>query len=234
MPDNRFKETYISMRDAVGYTEPISYGEWLRLREDYKAAWLYVQFYSQIALAWRKVSLNNQFADPDNGVSEMLRYCVKNVDIIKSDPPRFTKEYMYQVAYNCLYCIAIDRVSYKMTYELFLSQYIHSSDGTDINIFESMVSETGEDPLNDMYKREIWELITKSIDETPAVRVIHKHDGTTCCQNPRAELIRAYERAMSTGFLSSPLRKKLKTIFEDYKDLASYIQKQPVKGVKSV
>ena len=90
---NRFRETYNSMREAVGYEKPLSYQEWLNLRDDYKAAWLYVQFFDQISLAWYKVSVNNIHADADNGVSEMLSYCVKNVSKIVEDQKRLKQKF---------------------------------------------------------------------------------------------------------------------------------------------
>jgi hypothetical protein len=145
------------MREAIGYEEPISYQEWLNIRDDYKAAWLYVQFFDQISLAWYKVSLNNIHADPDNGVSEMLSYCVKNVKKIIEDGKRFTPNYMYKVAYNCLYCIAIDRVGYKMTYESCVSQYISSGDGTELDIFDTVADD--ENPLEEISRSDLWNII---------------------------------------------------------------------------
>ena len=154
---NRFRETYNSMRETIGYTKPISYQEWVNVRDDYKAAWLYVQFFDQISLAWYKVSLNNRYADEDNGVSEMLSYCVKNVTKILEDGRRFTPNYMYRVAYNCLYCIAIDRVGFKMTYETCVSQYVNSGDGDELNIFDTVAVD--ESPLEEITREEIWEII---------------------------------------------------------------------------
>lgn len=154
---NRFRETYNSMRESINYSKPISYQEWVNVRDDYKAAWLYVQFFDQISLAWYKVSVNNRYADADNGVSEMLSYCVKNVTKILEDGKRFTPNYMYRVAYNCLYCIAIDRVGFKMTYESCVSQYINAGDGDELDIFDTVAVD--ECPLEEITRGELWEII---------------------------------------------------------------------------
>lgn len=101
-----FYATKAMFRDYLNYTKPLSYEEWLNVSDDDKAAVLYVQFFDQIVLAWYKVK---SFYTPDeDGVSTMLQYLIKNVPVIMNDKSRFTPNYIYRVASNCLYCICHD------------------------------------------------------------------------------------------------------------------------------
>lgn len=73
----QFKATYNSIANAINYTEPLSYDQWLKLHDDYKAGALFVQFYDQICLAYRK--LYNNATVEEECVSEILAYLCKNV-----------------------------------------------------------------------------------------------------------------------------------------------------------
>lgn len=99
-------ETRNMFRSAVGFDEPLSYDEWMSLRDDLKAAALYVQFFSQITLAWNKAK--SFYTLEEDGVSTVLQYLEKNVPIIMKDESRFSPRYIYRVAYNCMYCICHD------------------------------------------------------------------------------------------------------------------------------
>lgn len=103
---NAFYETKALFADYTHYTHPLSYDEWLAVADQDKAAVLYVQFFDQITLAWFKTK--SFFVIEEDGVSTVLQYLVKNVPLIQAAPAKFTPNYIYKVAYNCLYCISHD------------------------------------------------------------------------------------------------------------------------------
>ncbi len=102
----QFLQTKMRFREFANYERPLSYEEWMSAPDECKAAILYVQFYDQITLAWMKTQ--RVYADINDGVSEVLQYLNKNVEKIKNDGKRFTPNYIYRVAYNCLSCLSWD------------------------------------------------------------------------------------------------------------------------------
>lgn len=104
--NSEFYKTLCLYRNYIGYKKPYSYNQWMRLPDNQKAAALYCQFYDQITLAWYKVY--TKWSLESEGVSYLVRHLVKNVDKIKNDKKRFKPQYMYKVAWNCLYCVCID------------------------------------------------------------------------------------------------------------------------------
>lgn len=92
---------------SVYYPKNISYNEWVQAEPDHKAALLYVKFYQEVTLAWYNAvtSKNVVFISQDDGVSTILQYLMKNVDIISQDEGRFTAEYVYTVCYRCLFSL---------------------------------------------------------------------------------------------------------------------------------
>lgn len=105
---NLFKEFL-----SVYYSKNISYNEWVQAEPDHKAALLYVKFYQEVTLAWYNAvtSKNIVFISQDEGVSTVLQYLMKNVDIISQDEERFTAEYVYTVCYRCLFSLWRSRKS---------------------------------------------------------------------------------------------------------------------------
>lgn len=101
-----FYDTYRMYREYLGYTHEYTYKQWLRLDDKFKAAALYIQFYNEITLAWYKVK--TEWSIEEEGVECVNQYLIKNVDKIKQDKKRFTPQYIYKVAWNCLYCVCID------------------------------------------------------------------------------------------------------------------------------
>lgn len=121
-----FYDTYKLYREYIGYTHPFSYKQWKHLPENFKAAALYVQFYNEITLAWHKV--RTAWAIEEEGVETINQYLIKNVAKIESDKNRFKPQYIYRVAYNCLYCICIDPSKNKDKYYNEVSESFSSSD----------------------------------------------------------------------------------------------------------
>ena len=97
-------ETMKLFRSATNLVvnEPLTFDEWVALPDEQKSAALYVMFFNQITLAYYK---SRSFYSPEeDNVSIVCQYLEKNVPIIKNNPRRYTPRYIYQVAYNCMFC----------------------------------------------------------------------------------------------------------------------------------
>lgn len=122
-----FYSTLKLYRNYIGYEKPISYNRWMRLEKKFKAPYLFVQFYNEITLAWYKVK--TKWSIEEEGVEVINQYLVKNVEKIEKDKKRFTPQYIYKVAYNCLYCLCIDPSKNKDRYYNETSESFKSDDG---------------------------------------------------------------------------------------------------------
>ena len=151
---NAFNETRNLFIAHTGYTRPLSYQEWILVPDEDKAAVLFVQFFDQITLAWYKTK--SFFVVEDDGVSTMLQYLIKNVPIIQDNSKRFTKSYIYQVAYNCLYCISHDIKRDKQRFENEISNIVSAGED-ELDLFDTVVDHSSID--SEMDKQEFWELI---------------------------------------------------------------------------
>ena len=80
---------------------PLSYDDWVKLPDEHKAAALFVQFYQEILSAWNRCYSSTAISD-DSAVSIILQYLQKNVNKIVNDRNRYSCEYVYTVAHNCL------------------------------------------------------------------------------------------------------------------------------------
>lgn len=123
---SEFYNTYKLYREYINFTENYSYKKWMKLPDKYKAAALYCQFYNEITLAWYKVKTS--WSIEEEGVECINQYLIKNVEKIKKDQKRFTPQYIYTVAYNCLYCLCIDESKNKERYYKEVSQDFSVSD----------------------------------------------------------------------------------------------------------
>ena len=155
-----FYDTRNLFREFTGYTKPLSYEEWNSRPTSHKAALLFIQFFSQITLAWEKANAFD-FIDGEDGVSTMCQYLEKNVPILEQNEKRFTPSYMYRVAYNCLYCICHDRLCDKERWENETPRIIEV-DGKEFDLFDAISDLNGsaEDCAErDEMEREFWEVI---------------------------------------------------------------------------
>ena len=73
-----FYDTRCLYLESTGYTEPLSYEEWAAKPDNLKAAFLYLQFYNEIVLAWTKADCL-EIGDDTEGVSTILQYLEKQV-----------------------------------------------------------------------------------------------------------------------------------------------------------
>lgn len=155
MANNQFRETRNLYTEYLQYTKPLSYVEWVALPNDHKAAALFVQFFSEIELAWYRSK--SFFTPEEEGVYTVMQYLMKNVEIIKNDPKRFTSKYIYKVAYNCLYCICHDPIKERIRYESTVSNVVQTSDG-DVDLFDTTVSIRSEVECK-IENDELWQTI---------------------------------------------------------------------------
>lgn len=139
------KEFYATrqiFREYINYTHPYSYEEWLKIPQESKAAALYVQYFNEIILAWFKTK--SFYASEQEGVETICQYLLKNVPVIEENPKRFSKKYIYRVAYNCLYCISHDRKIDRLRWELEMSNILLSGEGEEIDLFDALMGEDDE------------------------------------------------------------------------------------------
>lgn len=147
-----FYETKLYFCNAIQYTNPLSFEEWDKLPQGNKAAHLFVQFYDSIVQAWHKVNKFDCVVGED-GVSCMCQYLEKNVPVISNEPKRFTPQYIYTVAFNCLDCLLYikrDRDKWENeTPERF------DYDGEEISLYDAAVDASTS--LDDVYTSQIFQ-----------------------------------------------------------------------------
>lgn len=184
---NTFYETKNLFKNYIQYNKPLSYVEWLALNDDHKAAALFVQFFNEILLAWNKAKSYD--GDDEEAVETVLQYLIKNVEIIKKNPSRYKANYIYRVAYNCLYCICHDRKCDKerREYEIYAIQC--DSDGQEYNLLDTFVCNSGsiEDALN---KQLFWSIIEDlDVDSRALVETILKSGKLPEKMTPKTQKI---------------------------------------------
>lgn len=133
------KELYAK---AIACACPMTYEEWLNLPDGYKAAALYINFFSDITSAWYKAQA--EYIDEEEGISILMQYLLKNVPILKDEPKKFTHAYIYRVAYNSMG--ALRRAIYRQDeYNNTVAQYqpANLNDGTkEVDMFDYISDDT--------------------------------------------------------------------------------------------
>lgn len=180
------RNRFMAATEACKY--PLTYEEWIILRDDLKAAALFVQFYDQITLAWIKAK--SDFTVDEDGVSTVMQYIHKNVPVILADKKKFTPAYMYKVAYNCMGCLR--RVKREQDRYAYTTSQYAVVDDNEVDMFSNLVGES-HDMLNSIFSKEIWDMIEDMDEDTKSV-IDHLLNHTRC-----------------TG----PLAKKKKIIIQD-------------------
>lgn len=86
-----FHDTRILFINTLSYESPLTFEDWKEQPDDLKAAFLFVQFYNEITLAWDKAD-SLDFGDDSEGVSTVLQYLRKQVSttqyFLKDDPTK--------------------------------------------------------------------------------------------------------------------------------------------------
>lgn len=96
-----FNSTYKEFSHNLNYySNNMSFKTWNKKREDLKAAYLFVNFYSAVSSAWYKARFS--FVRECDAVSIVLQYLQKNVKKIEQDKKRYDVRYIYTVCYNCI------------------------------------------------------------------------------------------------------------------------------------
>lgn len=161
---NTFEETKTMFQGALmPYVFPdqeITYDDWIGIPDGLKAAALYVNFYSNIMLAWFHAKAN--FTSDDDGVSTVMQYLQKNVDKIREHKERYKSSYIYKIAYNCLGCLRRN-VKTKFWYENSVSQYQLDDDHV-ADVFDWIIDESELDTLNACLTKELWNVISSQND----------------------------------------------------------------------
>lgn len=171
MSQNTFAETRNLFTMYVGYVSPLSFDEWKALPESHKSAALFVQYYDEITLAWYKLKSVYSYIPDEDGVSCVCQYLQKNVSKILDDPKRFTSAYIYQVAYNCLYCITHDKTNLWERNNTEVSNITYSDNGDELDLFDTVADTRSAEIASEeeTYKKMFWQVIEDSSLETQKV-----------------------------------------------------------------
>lgn len=152
---NAFTATKNMYREFTMYTKPLSYEEWLATADDLKAAILFVQFFDQITLAWHKTK--SFYTPEEDGVDVVNQYLMKNVPIIAADKTKFTPAYIYQVAFNCIYCVCHDIKKDKERFEKEVSNTVQTDNGDELDLFD--LASTGNQIVAELDQKAFWAAI---------------------------------------------------------------------------
>ena len=126
----QFASTYNIFAPAVKATKfnLDKYEEWIATPEDLKAAALYVHFYPQIMLAWHKCK--RDYVEEETAVSTVLQYLHKNVPRIEWQRKRYSPQYIYQIAFNALYCLTRNESNHTWLYDVMFNSFYEQRNET--------------------------------------------------------------------------------------------------------
>lgn len=223
---SRSRQFYVTrdmFKDYIGYTRPLTAHEWVNIRDDMKVAYLYCQFFNEITLAW--FNTISDYANDEDGVSEVLKYLQKNVKIISNDLDRFTSAYIYTVAFNCLYALNRHDNQYKRRYEYEVNHEVHTDD-MDIDLYDVAAASKSCDDNGDEIdgvKERFWAIIEAEGKDTVAVVAKLLGDRMDFCnpmKNGRYHKFtdRYYAKNISES-REHEIIEKLKSLLAEYKDI---------------
>jgi len=186
MHSTELAKTRDMFKDYLGYTEPMSYVDWLSIPSDHKAAVLFVQFYEQITLAWYK--LYRDYVPETDIVEVVMQYLCKNVAKIEDHPERFSESYIYTVVYNCIGCLTNRNSKFKtISDNECIASCIPGMDET-TSIFDLVPSYHDTESQNtDSFRESFWRIIESKGHETIVVvseLLGDRLDWTTYLKNP--------------------------------------------------
>lgn len=149
-----FYKTRDQFKNSIDFEYPLSYDEWLSVDDGYKVAVLYLEFFNEITLAWYKCA--GGYATEEEGVETILQYLDKNVEKLRKNRRRYTANYIYRVAYNCLSCIAFARKCDKWEAENVVLAVQNSHDGTEYNLLDFVGDSNNSLPFEEEIRRRFW------------------------------------------------------------------------------
>lgn len=173
---NQFYETRTMFENFTGCTanERLPYDVWMTFHRPNKdgkdpnskaAAALFVMFFDQITLAWSKARAD--FVPDEDAIECVLQYLQKNVDIIRANKSRYTANYIYRVAYNCMDCLRyIERDKFRSKLET--SHMVDTDDDT-VDLYDLQPEEIDFDL--EAVKADMWRLLENEDEKT--IKVIN-------------------------------------------------------------
>ena len=197
---NQFYETRTMFENFTGCTanERLPYEVWMTFHRPNKdgedpnskaAAALFVMFFDQITLAWNKARAD--FVSDEDAIECVLQYLQKNVDIIRANKSRYTANYIYRVAYNCMDCLRyIERDKFRSRLE---SSHLIETDDDTLDLYDTCPEEVDFDL--ESVKSEMWKLLENE-DEKKTKVITHLLNGES--------LSRTSTR--SSAYATDPLR----------------------------
>lgn len=160
-----FYETYKLFKSVIDFEKPLTFEAWNKMRPDHKAAALYINFFDQITLAYYKC--RSWYSPEEDNVEIVLQYLEKNVPIIEENPKRFTPNYIYRVAYNCMDCQSRGIKRDIQRFETEVSNITVSDSGDSVDLFDFTPDNQS---VEDRYDSEqIWAAVFSLGDEAVAI-----------------------------------------------------------------
>lgn len=157
--DSPFHATKKMFMNYLGWVHPLSFDEWVHKPEEDKAAWLFVQYFDQIALAWYK--LRTPAAIEEDCLEECLQYLIKNVSVLEEHPSRFNPKYIYRVVWNAIYCRSVDpyngQTAASSWFNNTCSAYVPTEDG-EVCLFDLTCSDQDDIP-SQIARETFWAVV---------------------------------------------------------------------------
>lgn len=153
----QLRQTRDLFAEAIGLSNDagsLAFETWRALKDEYKTAALYVNFYPSIYAA--TVKAKGSFPmDTDEAVETIIQYLTKNTPIIEANPKKYTPQYINKVTYNCVYCICHDRLIDKQRRELEVSPEIEV-DGDVLSLYDTVPDDT--EMVDNVLNADIWKI----------------------------------------------------------------------------
>lgn len=140
-----FFDTLVMFKKYLDNPAPYSYEQWRLFPEEQKTAALYVNFYNEIILAYRKNC--SKYATEEDCVSRLCQYLNRNVPHIIREPNRYNEAYIYTVATNSINTLTHStRVSKhtKFFYDNVFTEGYSTPDDRALNIFDILPDENND------------------------------------------------------------------------------------------
>ena len=178
---SQFRDTRnLYLASLPGFEFPLTYTAWLNADDECKAVLLFVNFFSEIELAWYKTRFS--YVDEADAVSQVNVYLMKNVEFIKNDETRFRANYIYTVAANCLRSLTYihadrDREKFESCNE------VVSDSGDIINLYD-LAPSTDDSIEVQQAKEAIWNIIDRMGPKARKVinKLINPKDSLACAR----------------------------------------------------
>lgn len=162
----QFKSTLELFEPAVKATRINikKYEGFVAMPDDLKAATLYVNFFPQIMLAWKKCQRPQ--IEEELAVSTVIQYLIKAVPKMLWQRNRYTPQYIYTTAFNCLYCLTRPENMKNWYFDVMCNSLYSERDDTNL-----CTDTDGVDTENVAYSDPVYrELVTESFEDVGAVQ----------------------------------------------------------------